>query len=84
MIKGKENSASTIEILFGLIYNEFPKKSEPTPTNKSENTKPKNILNIANINKGMITNKLASCVLEYTNLDPLGTVKKTKLINLKL
>jgi hypothetical protein len=34
---GKENSASTIDILLGFIYKELPIKSEPTPTNKSEN-----------------------------------------------
>ena len=58
--KGKLNSASIIEIFEGCIYRELPKKSLPKPINKSENTNPKNILNRAKINKGIITAKLAS------------------------
>ena len=42
------------------MNNEFPKKSEPTPTNRSEKINPKNILNKANISKGIITDKFAS------------------------
>jgi hypothetical protein len=53
------NSASIKEILFGCMKIEFWKKSLPIPTNKSEKTKPKNILNSANINKGKITIKLS-------------------------
>ena len=59
----KLNSASTKLMLLGWINKELPKKSLPIPTNKSENTNPKNILNIAKKNRGIITNKLASCTL---------------------
>ena len=47
-------------MLLGCMKIEFPKKSVPIPTNKSENTNPKKILNKANKNKGIITLKLAS------------------------
>ena len=53
-----ENSASTKDIWLGWINKELPKKSEPIPTNKSEKTNPKNILNKDNINKGSIKDNL--------------------------
>ena len=69
-------------MLLGCINKALPKKSVPIPTNKSEKTNPKKILNNANINNGIITAKLASCIFKYVALDPLGIVKNTSDINL--
>ena len=80
---GKLNSASIKATLFGWTNKELAKKSEPTPTNKSEKIYPNKILNNANITKGIITAQFASWEFKYIVLDPLGTVKKTRLINLK-
>jgi len=79
---GRENSASIKLILLGFTYSALPKKSEPAPTKRSENTYPKKILNKASINKGITTFQLLTCTWLYEDLSPLGTVKNTKLINL--
>jgi hypothetical protein len=60
MIKGKLNSASIKEILLGFINKALLKKSLAIPTNKSEKINPKNTLNKANKNNGIITLLLAS------------------------
>ena len=60
IIGSNENSASIKLILFGWIKTELPKKSEPTPTKKSDAKYPKNILNKPNVNNGIITAKFAS------------------------
>ena len=59
IVKGKENSASIKVIWLGWINKLFPKKSVPTPTNKSAKINPKKILAKDNKNKGIITLKLA-------------------------